>query len=88
MKLIFRYDFTKKILIGLTFSCFGDFLLVWPSYFIFGMLMFSVAQLMYITAFGFVPLNAKLGAILYGMCGIGIFSIYYFCYNSFSFNYA
>lgn len=33
--------------------------------------MFAIAQIMYIFAFGFKPLNLKLGAVLYLSCSIG-----------------
>ncbi|KAL7289801.1 hypothetical protein TKK_0016203 [Trichogramma kaykai] len=67
--------FSQRILTGLVFSCLGDALLVWPSCFVFGMIMFAIAQIMYTTAFGFKPLNAKLGAFLYLLCAIIIFTL-------------
>ena len=33
--------------------------------------MFALAQIMYISAFGFIPLNIALGTILYAMCSLG-----------------
>ena len=66
-----RHTFSRRILAGLVFSCFGDALIVWPNMFLGGMGMFALAQIMYITAFGFVPLNAQLGAFLYALCGLG-----------------
>lgn len=33
--------------------------------------MFAVAQIMYIFAFGFTPLNLRLGAVMYMCCSIG-----------------
>lgn len=33
--------------------------------------MFALAQIMYISAFGFIPLNIMLGTILYAMCSLG-----------------
>lgn len=33
--------------------------------------MFGLAQIMYISAFGFIPLNIMLGTILYAMCSLG-----------------
>lgn len=67
-----EYTFPRRILTGLLFSCIGDALLVWPSCFLPGMGMFAIAQIMYIKAFGFVPLNALLGGILYVLCTIAI----------------
>ncbi|XP_076757114.1 lysoplasmalogenase TMEM86A isoform X2 [Xylocopa sonorina] len=52
-----EYTFSRRILTGLIFSCIGDALLVWPSCFTPGMCMFALAQIMYISAFGFIPLN-------------------------------
>lgn len=69
--ILFRYTFSRRILTGLIFSCIGDALLVWPSCFTGGMCMFALAQIMYISAFGFIPLNIMLGTILYAMCSIG-----------------
>ncbi|XP_066600593.1 lysoplasmalogenase TMEM86A [Prorops nasuta] len=72
MSLSEEYTFSRRILIGLIFSCLGDALLVWPNYFIAGMCMFAIAQITYIAAFGFEPLNAKLGAVIYLMSSIAI----------------
>jgi uncharacterized membrane protein YhhN len=49
----------------------GDALLVWPQYFIYGMGAFGVAQIMYTSAFGFKPLNAPLGIVLYILGAVG-----------------
>ncbi|XP_043269204.1 lysoplasmalogenase-like protein TMEM86A [Venturia canescens] len=73
MSLSKEYTFSRRILAGLVFSCFGDALIVWPSLFLGGMGMFALAQIMYITAFGFVPLNATLGASLYAICGLVVY---------------
>ncbi|XP_011499980.1 PREDICTED: lysoplasmalogenase-like protein TMEM86A [Ceratosolen solmsi marchali] len=70
-----EYAFNRRILIGLVFSCFGDALLVWPNYFIPGMGMFAVAQVMYTSAFGLWPFNAKLGAFIYTICAIIIYTL-------------
>jgi Predicted membrane protein len=60
-----RYSYSRRILTGLLFSCVGDALLIWPQYFTYGMAAFGVAQIMYTAAFGFKPLNAPLGVVLY-----------------------
>ncbi|XP_031781665.1 lysoplasmalogenase-like protein TMEM86A [Nasonia vitripennis] len=70
-----EYAFNRRILTGLVFSCLGDALLVWPSCFVFGMAMFAIAQVMYTTAFGFSPFNAKLGAFIYALCAIIIYTL-------------
>ncbi|XP_076652485.1 lysoplasmalogenase TMEM86A [Halictus rubicundus] len=70
-----EYTFSRRILTGLIFSCIGDALLVWPSCFIGGMCMFALAQIMYISAFGFIPLNIILGTVLYAMCSIVIYTL-------------
>ncbi|XP_066999139.2 lysoplasmalogenase TMEM86A isoform X2 [Anabrus simplex] len=67
-----EYAFSRRILTGLLFSCLGDALLVWPHYFIHGMSAFGVAQLMYTAAFGFKPLNAALGVVLYILCATAV----------------
>ncbi|KAK0159875.1 hypothetical protein PV328_007345 [Microctonus aethiopoides] len=73
MNLSDEYTFSRRILTGLIFSCLGDAFIVWPNLFIVGMAMFSIAQLMYITAFGFTPLNLKLGGVIYLLCSIVIY---------------
>lgn len=73
MKLIglcFRHAFSRRILFGLVFCCIGDAFLVWDQYFLHGMAAFGVAQVIYTSAFGFSPLNATLGAVLYSLCGL------------------
>ncbi|KAF7412309.1 lysoplasmalogenase-like protein TMEM86A [Vespula maculifrons] len=67
-----EYTFSRRILTGLVFSCIGDALLVWPNCFIAGMCMFAIAQIMYIYAFGFKPINLLLGAIMYTLCSLVI----------------
>ncbi|XP_071874065.1 lysoplasmalogenase TMEM86A isoform X2 [Bombus fervidus] len=69
------YRFSRRILTGLIFSCIGDALLVWPSCFTPGMCMFALAQIMYISAFGFIPLNIMLGTILYALCSLVIYAL-------------
>ncbi|XP_033216216.1 lysoplasmalogenase-like protein TMEM86A [Belonocnema kinseyi] len=68
-----EYTFSRRILTGLVFSCIGDALLVWPNLFTAGMAMFSVAQIMYIIAFGFSPLNPPVGATLYAGSALVIY---------------
>lgn len=67
-----EYAFSRRILTGLLFSCLGDALLVWPQYFLHGMTAFGVAQVMYTAAFGFKPLNASIGAVLYTLCATAV----------------
>ena len=67
------YRYSRRVLIGLVFSCLGDICLVWPDkYFELGLLMFAVAQVQYARAFGFRPLKpyhggatAVVGAMLF-----------------------
>ncbi|XP_014478382.1 PREDICTED: lysoplasmalogenase-like protein TMEM86A [Dinoponera quadriceps] len=68
-----EYTFSRRILIGLIFSCIGDAFLVWPNCFTAGMCMFAVAQIMYIIAFGFERLSLTLGALLYTFCAVVIY---------------
>jgi len=53
----------RQILAGLLFSCVGDACLVWPDYFIHGVVAFGVAQTVFINAAGLETLNVKLGFI-------------------------
>lgn len=66
-----RYKFSRYILIGLFFSCVGDGLLVWRELFLYGMAAFGIGHVFFISAFGFQPLNLRLGILLYiaGMLG-------------------
>lgn len=60
------YAYSRKILIGLIFSCLGDAFLVWKNcgYFTHGLAMFALAQIMYVWAFGlFKPLALRTGTI-------------------------
>jgi len=49
------YSYSRKILLGLLFSCAGDAFMVWKSsgYFMHGVGMFAIAQVLYAWAFGF-----------------------------------
>ncbi|ELU03827.1 hypothetical protein CAPTEDRAFT_223328 [Capitella teleta] len=55
------YAYSRKILLGLFFSCLGDAFLVWKNagYFPHGLAMFALAQVMYTWAFGFRPLSLR-----------------------------
>lgn len=68
------YAYSRKILVGLMFSCFGDAFLVWKNsgYFTHGLLMFAVAQVMYCWAFGFRPLALRTGSV----CSLLAFCVY------------
>ncbi|XP_058815555.1 lysoplasmalogenase-like protein TMEM86A isoform X2 [Topomyia yanbarensis] len=65
-KLEKSYRYKQWILIGLVFSCLGDLLLNYDM-FEAGMAAFGVAQIFYISAFGFKPLKPWLGLPLYGL---------------------
>lgn len=69
---LFRYIYSHKIFIGLIFSCCGDALLN-LNLFAFGMIMFGVAQVFYISAFGFKPLKLWIGLVLYIFGAVGKF---------------
>ncbi|XP_032672286.1 lysoplasmalogenase-like protein TMEM86A [Odontomachus brunneus] len=70
-----EYTFSRRILTGLVFSCIGDAFLVWPNGFTAGMCMFAIAQIMYIIAFEFKPLNLKLGAVLYMLSSVVTYTL-------------
>lgn len=61
----------RKILVGLLFSCVGDACLVWPEYFLHGIVAFGVAQIVFIRAAGLQSLNLKLGLVLIPYANIG-----------------
>lgn len=68
-----EFGYHKLILLGLAFSSVGDAFLDYNDgeLFPFGMLAFAVAQVFYITAFGFKPLRITIGLLSYGL---GVFS--------------
>lgn len=60
MNLTEYYRYSRRVLVGLIFSCFGDAFLVWPDYFEVGILMFAIAQFSYAKAFGWRPMKIDL----------------------------
>lgn len=67
----FRHRYSRRILVGLIFCCFGDAFLVYPDYFEIGMICFGIGHINYIRAFGFKPLNLPLGVFLYALNATG-----------------
>lgn len=61
------YKYQQLILLGLIFSCAGDALLDYQSgeLFQYGMMAFAVAQIFYISAFGWRPFKLLIGVIFY-----------------------
>jgi len=70
------YAYSRRILIGLIFSCIGDAFLVWKNYgyFLHGVGMFAIAQMCYASAFGMRPFNVYAGSV----CGIVMAMVYNF----------
>lgn len=69
------YRYSRRILVGLIFSCLGDAFLVWKqNYFMHGIAMFAVSQVMYARAFGWKPFNPYALGVL---SVIGIAGYYY-----------
>lgn len=77
---MYRYTYSRRILIGLIFSCIGDGLLVWNELFLHGMFAFGIGHLFFISAFGFKPVKVFLGIPLYIASGLGIYFINIFIY--------
>ena len=67
----FNEAFRKRILYGLIFSCIGDVFLDYNEsegeLFPFGMVAFAVAQILYISAFGWKPLRPMIGIFLFAL---------------------
>ncbi|XP_052239996.1 lysoplasmalogenase-like protein TMEM86A [Dreissena polymorpha] len=62
------YRYSRRILIGLIFSCLGDACLVWAKkYFEVGIACFAIAQICYSRAFGWKPFNPYAGAVVFGL---------------------
>lgn len=66
-----RSKVNRKITVGLLFSCVGDACLVWPEYFLHGIVAFSVAQIIFISAAGLERIIMKLGLVLIPYANIG-----------------
>ncbi|KAM4554037.1 lysoplasmalogenase TMEM86A [Fundulus diaphanus] len=56
----------RKILAGLIFSALGDAFLIWQEqgYFVHGLLMFAITHILYSSAFGMKPINARAGLVI------------------------
>lgn len=67
-----EYSFSRQIALGLLFSCIGDACLVWPNFFLPGMVSFGVAQVMYISAFQFKPLKLNVGVAIYVISALAL----------------
>ncbi|XP_037044280.1 lysoplasmalogenase-like [Bradysia coprophila] len=65
----------RKIFTGLLFSCVGDACLIWPEYFLYGVVAFGVAQILFIRAAGIEPLNLKLGLVFIPYANIVLYLI-------------
>ena len=72
------YAYSRKVLLGLLFSGIGDAFLVWKNsgYFIHGVVMFALAQIMFALAFGMRPFNPYAGSVLAMVCSL----VYYYLY--------
>lgn len=53
-------DYSLRLQAALLFSALGDVFLIWPEKFLYGVLAFGGAQLLYAWAFGFRPLRPGL----------------------------
>lgn len=73
MKFTGEYRFHKRILLGLIFSAVGDAFLDYNhgALFELGMAGFAVAQLFYISAFGWKPFKIIRGLIIFALGGFG-----------------
>ncbi|XP_036162614.1 lysoplasmalogenase isoform X2 [Myotis myotis] len=52
--------YSLRLQVALLFSALGDVFLIWPENFLYGVLAFGMAQLLYSWAFGFSPLRPGL----------------------------
>ncbi|XP_063291980.1 lysoplasmalogenase TMEM86B [Pelobates fuscus] len=67
-------SYARKILLGLIFSALGDLCLIWQDYFLYGMVMFGLAHLMYTIAFGLRPLNVRV-FIVFAIFSVTFYSV-------------
>ncbi|KAK3860183.1 hypothetical protein Pcinc_033755 [Petrolisthes cinctipes] len=68
-----EYAYSRRILLGLVMSVFGDALLVWEDLFVHGLAAFLLAQLLYISAFGFRPFNVYVATVSYCLAALGCY---------------
>ncbi|XP_064635330.1 lysoplasmalogenase TMEM86A-like [Lineus longissimus] len=63
------YYYSRRVLIGLIFSCIGDIGMAYKDhgYFLPAIGMFAMAQVMYATAFGFRPFRPYHGLVVFGI---------------------
>ena len=60
------YKYSRRILVGLIFSCLGDICLVWKkTYFEVGIGCFAIAQIFYAKAFGWRPIRPYFGLVFF-----------------------
>lgn len=64
MNLSDEYAYSRRILTGLIFACLGDAVLVYNEYFLYGMILFGIAQVVYATAFGMRPFNPYAATVI------------------------
>ncbi|XP_066944496.1 lysoplasmalogenase TMEM86A-like [Macrobrachium rosenbergii] len=68
-----EYAYSRRILLGLILSVFGDALLIWDDLFIHGLCAFLVAQCFYVSAFGFRPFNIYAASVVYTVMAVGLY---------------
>jgi len=67
--------YSRHILAGLAFSVLGDVLLIWEEWFLHGLVAFLCAQMFYIRAFGFRPINWSAALVVYSILLAGLWFI-------------
>lgn len=80
-----EYTYSRRILLGLIFSVVGDALLIWEDFFVHGLGAFLVAQIFYISAFGFRPFNIYVATVCYSLMALGIYLLMPGTYGAISF---
>lgn len=68
-----EYAYSRRILLGLVMSVAGDAMLVWEDFFVHGLVAFLVAQILYISAFGFRPFNVYVATVAYCLGTLGCY---------------
>lgn len=65
----------KNLFFGMLFSNAGDFCLVYPEYFLLGILCFAIAHIFFILAFGFKPLRLPILLLIIGPVLVYVLSL-------------
>lgn len=62
-----EYTYHRRILYALTLSFLADYLICFEEYALLAVAVFTIVQIIYISAFGFTPFKHGVGCIVFGL---------------------